>query len=126
MNYFVPPTESTPKVECHSSSGKFVLEGKSYAENANAFYDPWIRWLNDVYLSGPAAHTELDIRLEYYNTSSTFALIGVLRKLEELLERGHTVTVRWHYHELDTDVEETGMDIRLLSKLTVDLVAYKD
>jgi len=126
MNLVIPPTESTPKVDCNSASGKFSLEGKSYAENAHAFYDPIVAWLNEVYLPAPAPHTHFDIRLEYYNTSSTFALLGVLRKMEELLEKGSVVTVNWHYHELDTDVEETGMDIRNLSKLNVELVCHHD
>lgn len=126
MNFAILPTDATPRVDCNSASGKFILEGKSYAENAHAFYDPIVAWLNEVYLPAPAPHTHLDIRLEYYNTSSTFALLGVLRKLEELLDRGLKVTVHWHFHELDTDVEETGIDIRNLSKLQVELVSHSE
>lgn len=126
MIFAVAPTEHTPELRMDSRTGDFSIVGKSYAEDANAFFGPVFNWLEKIYLPSPAPKTTVEIRLEYYNTSNILAIFKMLRKLEELVSKGLPVTVNWYFNELDTDVEETGMDLQQMSSLHVELISYKE
>lgn len=126
MTYSVAQTEYTPSIHLNGTTGQFSVVGKSYTENADAFFHPVLSWIEKHYLHSPAALTLVEMRLEYYNTSNIIGIIAMLRKLEPLAERGLTVILKWYYNELDTDVMETGMDIKDVSGLQVELIPYKD
>jgi hypothetical protein len=126
MIYAVAPTDYTPKLHLDSVTGTFSIEGKTYTEDAHAFYGPVLDWFERNYLPSPAVHTSVEVKLEYYNTSNILAVFSMLRKLEPLVRKGLNVTVKWYYNDLDTDVEETGMDLQAVSELKVELIPYKE
>jgi hypothetical protein len=117
----IEPGLKTPSIRC-LPGGTVVLEGKSIPENAVAFYQPVYEWLAR-YVQQPAAETTVEVRLEYFNTSSSKCLLDVFRKLEPLHQSGRSaVTVRWHYEEADEDMMEAGDDYRTIVKLGFELV----
>jgi hypothetical protein len=67
----------TPTVN-FEASGKIEIKGRSIPENSIEFYKPLIDWL-DQYLTSPAKLTNVNVQLEYFNTSSSKCILDVLR-----------------------------------------------
>ena len=66
-------------------NGKLQIWGRSLPENALDTYNPIFKWL-DAYKENPSDNTEIDFKLEYFNTtSSKFDL--TLRVHAELLKQ---------------------------------------
>jgi len=105
----------TPTVN-FEASGKIEIKGRSIPENSNEFYKPLIDWL-DQYLTNPAKMTNVDVQLEYFNTSSSKCILDVLKKLEAIYKAGNEVVINWHYEEDDEDMLEAGEDYQSIIKV---------
>src|SRR3954470_11521148 len=96
-NLLIDDTVKTPAITFNGQSGTLELRGKSIPENSLEFYKPVFDWL-DSYSDKPASDTELIVRLEYFNTSSSKCLLDILRRLETIQTSGKSkVKVQWHY-----------------------------
>jgi len=98
----IEPTKTTPLVDFFSS-GKLVMAGNAYAENAKEFFDPIINWIMDLQVE----EVDFDLIIEYINTSSAKKLLELLHKLESSQDIKH-LKVKWFYEEWDEDGLETG------------------
>jgi len=98
-------TRSTPAIRFDPMDGKLTIIGQSYPENAFAFYQPLLEWI-DEYLESRRAEAGLsaELQLPYINTSSTKCLLMLLERLENAFLEGVKVSVRWYYDE-DNDSE---------------------
>ncbi len=65
---------------------------------------------------------DFSIRLSYFNTSSSKRILEILILLQKYTEAGGKVTSRWHYDPEDLDMEEDIEDLKVISKLPLDLV----
>ena len=117
-NLFIPRTSKTPDIFFDADQGLLEIKGRSIPENSVAFYAPVMQWLND-YEESPSPETQLVVRLEYFNTSSSKCLIDIFRKLEKLHRRENPVTVLWYYEVVDEDMKESGEDFRDLVSMPV-------
>ena len=109
----IDPTERSPRVEFDFNSGRLRMEGESYPEDAAAFFSPL---LNDVraYLSGESGRdVTVDLEMIYFNSSSAKAFMNLFQLLEDAAQRGHSVTVNWHYQPDDDTMEEFGEDFAI-------------
>ena len=84
-----------------------------------------MQWL-DEYEADPPPDTQLVIRLEYFNTSSSKCLIDIFRKLEKLHQPHAQVQVAWYYEEDDEDMKESGEDFRDLVSMPVALTLISE
>jgi len=114
-------TQKTPEVKFDSSSGELEITGRSIPENSYQFYEPLLAWL-DNYSENPQPKTVLSFRLDYFNTSSSMYILGILKKLEKLKISGNDVSVNWYYEEEDEDMLQTGEDLRQIVKLDISMV----
>ena len=105
----------TPTVN-FEASGKIEIKGRSIPENSIEFYKPLIDWL-DQYLTSPAKLTNVNVQLEYFNTSSSKFILDVLKKLEAIYKAGNEVVINWHYEEDDEDMLEAGEDYQSIIKV---------
>jgi hypothetical protein len=98
----IEPTNNSPLVDFFSS-GKLILAGSAYPENAKEFFDPLIRWIEELQVDT----VDFDLIIEYINTSAAKKLLELLQKLEaneDIQER----KVNWFYQKWDEDNLETG------------------
>jgi len=102
-------TPKTPEIILNGQSGQLLISGRSIPENSVEFYARILTWL-DSYSSSPCGTTVLDVKLEYFNTSSSKCLLDVFKKLENLKKSGSDVNIRWYYEEDDEDMLEAGED----------------
>jgi hypothetical protein len=117
--------ESCPTVILDKESGKFEIFGNSLPEDVHTFYTPVFDWIRD-YIKQPNAKTELVIKLMYFNSASTKAIIDILTILEELVINGHDVKILWNYFEIDEDMLSTGKELASILNIPFDFIPFTD
>lgn len=118
---FISGTPKTPTINFDGNEGSIIIEGRSIPENSLDFYKPIMEWL-DYYLVEPKEETNVTIRLEYFNTSSSKCLLDVFKKLEVIFKRGKKVLINWHYEADDEDMLEAGEDYQSIVKIPFKMI----
>ncbi|RLD75090.1 MAG: nuclear pore complex subunit [Bacteroidetes bacterium] len=117
----------TPTIEMNAESGVIEIKGRSIPENSIDFYRPVVEWL-DSYAETAAEVTEVNIQLEYFNTSSSKCILDVFKKLENVFknngEKG--VTINWYYEEDDEDMLEAGEDYQSILKIPFKMIELEE
>ena len=121
----IPPTPKTPEVLFDAAQGKLIIAGRSIPENALDFFQPLKNWLME-YSSHPTQLTILDVKLEYFNTSSSKMLLDLMKVLERLYTEGSTVQINWFYEEEDEDMLEAGEDYQAIIRVPFVMVAVDE
>lgn len=118
-------TPKTPTIKFDPSSGVLELKGRSIPENSIEFYKPVIDAL-DKYSSNPKPVTNVNIQLEYFNTSSSKCILDLFKKLESINSNGSAVTINWHYEEDDEDMLEAGEDYQAIINVPFKMVQVQE
>lgn len=100
----IDPTKKTPKVFFDGDKGILEIEGKSIPENAEAFYNQIIDFLEE-YIKNPAQELKATLFFEHINTSSAKMLYKMFKTLKDV-----TTTILWCYS--DEDMLEAGEDYK--------------
>ncbi len=114
-------TPKTPTIKFDSSTGVFEIKGRSIPENSVEFYRPLIDWL-DLYKETPNNKTVVNIKLEYFNTSSSKCILDVFKKLETIHKAKNEVEVNWYYEEDDEDMLEAGEDYESIIRVPFKMI----
>ena len=120
-NYTHDGTAKTPSINFDLKNGSLQIKGWSVPENAIEFYVPLLEAL-DKYTSAVKPATNVDISLEYFNTSSSKSILGVFKKLERIQQSGSEVTINWHYEKDDEDMLQALEDYKAVVKLPINAV----
>jgi len=113
-------TAKTPLIS-FASSGKLELKGRSIPENSVEFYQPVKAWIED-YSKNPSAQTVIDVKLDYFNTSSSKCILDLFKKLEKMNGNGTEVLVNWYFEENNEDMEEAGEDYQAIISLPFKMI----
>ncbi len=113
--FIIDKQEDTPSVCLDKEKAIFEISGRSLPENAIAFYEPILQWLNQ-YKQDPLPETNFDFKLEYFNTASAKQIAKVLLLLQEISQKSK-VLIRWHYLKDDTDMHASGVRFSKLLKI---------
>ena len=114
-------TPKTPTVNFDSAHGIFEIKGRSIPENSVEFYKPLVDWL-ESYKETPLPKTVVNIRLEYFNTSSSKCILDVFKKLETIHKAKNEVEVNWYYEEDDEDMLEAGEDYESIIRVPFKMI----
>ena len=87
-------TPKTPAVNFDAESGILEIKGRSIPENSIEFYKPLVDWLEE-YANNPVNRTQVNIQLEYFNTSSSKCILDVFKKLEAIHKSKNEVSISW-------------------------------
>ena len=121
--YIVQQSTKTPLIN-FDPNGNFELKGKSIPENTILFYKPLFEWLNE-YAQKPASKTNLNIQLDYFNTSSSKSIVDLFKMLELISKSGKSeTTINWLYNQEDDDMQEAGEDYKSIIKIPFNLVSF--
>jgi len=115
------PDGLKPGVTLDVDNNKFLISGKSCPENVVEFYQPVLDWL-DEYKTVALDKTVFEFRLQYYNTASSKVLFIIMQKLENVLETGKDVLVKWYYPEDDEALAEAGEEYDDLIDVPFELI----
>jgi|SRR5690554_2416116 len=118
-------TPKTPTIKFDPETGKLLIQGRSIPENSIEFYKPLVDLLED-YADSPKELTNVDIVLEYFNTSSSKCILDVFKKLEKIKAEGNEVKVNWHYEEDDEDMLEAGEDYQAIINIPFKMIEIEE
>lgn len=121
-NIALTPTGKTPSVNFNAESGVIELKGRSIPENSLEFYKPLIEWV-EKYAAQNKSETNVNIQLEYFNTSSSKCLLDLFKKLESI---GSKVTINWYYEQDDEDMLEAGEDYEAIINVPFKMIEVEE
>ncbi len=101
-NLFIEGSDSLPQVE-FNTSGKLKIEGRALPENAHDFFKPLITWVKEFAID----ELNLEIILEYFNTSVSKQLYDFLKAIESN-PKYKTINLKWSYEDGDDEILESG------------------
>ncbi len=117
----IEATPKTPTITFDSGKGFLEIKGRSIPENALEFYKPLVEWV-EKYADKPQTSTNVNIQLEYFNTSSSKCILDVFKKLEAIKKGGSNVLINWYYEEDDEDMLEAGEDYQAIVNVPFKMV----
>lgn len=118
-------TAKTPSVRFDAEKGILEIKGRSIPENSIEFYKPLVDWL-DSYKGNALGRTEVNVQLEYFNTSSSKCILDVFKKLENIHKSKAEVVVNWFYEEDDEDMLEAGEDYESIIHVPFKMIEIVD
>jgi len=124
-NLILEGSAKTPTVKFDGDNGSMELKGRSIPENSIDFYKPLNMWIED-YGKAPKPNTVVDIKLEYFNTSSSKCILDVFKQLEKLNSKNTVVSINWYFEEDDEDMEEAGEDYDAIIDLPFKMIEVEE
>jgi hypothetical protein len=116
-------TQATPKVVFDKKNERMEISGNSLPEDVMTFYNLLVNWLQE-YVKDPNPHTIMDIRLYYFNSSSSKVMVDVIAPLEALVKKGLKVEINWYYLEVDEDMLSTGKEYEEMFNIPFNFISY--
>jgi hypothetical protein len=99
---FIEGTDSLPTID-FKSNGELKITGRALPEDATKFFTPLFNWI-----SGFVAETiNLEINLDYFNTSVSKQLLDFFRMIDEKPDH-KVIKVKWLYEDGDDEMLESG------------------
>jgi hypothetical protein len=96
-----PEKPDIPGIALDSDKGYALIEGGSFMEEPRVFYAPVLNWFNE-YTQSNANSLIFDLKLHYFNTSTSKMLSEIFKVLIKYQDNGGSLEVSWYY-ELDDD-----------------------
>lgn len=122
-NINIEGTPKTPTVKFDKDNGVLEIKGRSIPENSIEFYKPLIDWI-ESYGKNPKSETLVNIKLEYFNTSSSKCILDVFKKLETV--SGTNMTINWYYEQDDEDMLEAGEDYQAIISIPFKMIEVEE
>ncbi len=122
---YIEGTPKTPEVKFDPEKGVVEIKGRSIPENSIEFYKPLIDWLEE-YAKSPLEKTQVNVHLEYFNTSSSKCILDVFKKLETIHKNKFEVMIHWYYEEDDEDMLEAGEDYESIIRVPFKMIEIVD
>ncbi|MCB0397157.1 MAG: DUF1987 domain-containing protein [Flavobacteriales bacterium] len=110
--------EDSPGFNLDVENGIFEITGESRPENVQGFYKPvmewmdkfqkYVYWLKNQFPDKEPRKIDFHFKLDYFNSTSAKYILSILNTLDEINQQTHSVTIHWHYEEMDEDILKTG------------------
>jgi hypothetical protein len=114
------PTTTTPAITLKSET--LSITGRSIPLSEARFYDPFIEWAKNL----NTAILNVEIRLEYLNSSSSKKLLQLLKALDTN-KNLESLNITWYYEDGDDELKDHGhLFEKLLKKAEFRIEMYKD
>lgn len=114
-------TPETPEVLLDAGNGQYDISGRSLPENAHAFFQPIIHWFRKLLRTQPTIEVELNLYLDYYNSSTGRYLMELMLDLESHHAEGGAAKIVWNADSDDDLMIEKGTEFQQLLKLPVEV-----
>lgn len=121
-NFTIKQGEDLPGVLINFDQGIIELVGKSLPEDSLTFYIPIEAAVKD-YIANPQPTTNINLRLEYLNSSSQKRILEILSLFEAVVELGHQVVINWYFNQDDEDILEEGKDLAKTLTLPINFIS---
>ena len=115
-NYHIEETEDTPQINFEADTHVFTISGRSLPENALDFYAPILEMVDKTLNEEENTNFTFEIKIEYFNTSSSKQLAKLFLAIEKYYEK-HDIVIKWFYEKEDLDMLMTGNQYSKFLKL---------
>ena len=119
--FYLDPSAKTPLIDFNGETGVLELRGRSIPENSVEFYAPLTEWLMG-YEGSAQGQTTVEMKLEYFNTSSSKCILDFFKHLERINGVATTVHVNWYFEKDDEDMAEAGEDYEAIVELPFSII----
>lgn len=110
---------NTPAIIMDPNHQLISIAGRSLPENAPAFFEKCFEWLAEYKtIANTEQKTIIELKLEYFNTSSSKLIYELLKQLSSL----KNVYIKWYFATDDEDMEETGLEFMELINAPFELI----
>lgn len=123
--FVIKETAKTPSIYFDPERGLFEIKGKSIPENSIEFYNPVFEFI-EGYSSQPASRTILNMKFEFFNTSSSNRIHSLLRKFEKLYECNSEVLIRWFCENGDENMLDAGEDFKAILRVPFEIIEVEE
>ncbi|NMM49307.1 DUF1987 domain-containing protein [Marinigracilibium pacificum] len=117
----ITPSQRTPSVDYKVEDDRISISGRLIPENAIEFFHPLFEWADQFFNNQDKKRLEININLDYFNTSSSKCLIEFFRKMEICQNNGKSINVNWIYDKQDESMFETAEDFMNVIDLPFEL-----
>ncbi len=116
----IEATEKTPRIILDPYNDNFEISGNSRPENVSEFYYPVINWLTEFekevldkkVIKFTKKHPLiLNLKMNYFNSSSAKFLYDVISELVRFHKKGHIIRILWYFEEGDDDMKYAGEEM---------------
>ncbi|SKC89517.1 DUF1987 domain-containing protein [Ohtaekwangia koreensis] len=115
----------SPSVNLKAATGVCSISGESYLEEPYEFYKKIATWFTD-YIKQGGKSIVLDLKLSYFNTSSSRAILETLRVLKDIHHSGNEVIINWYYPNPDDDeILMEGEDFQEECGIPINMIEYE-
>jgi len=121
----IEATKSTPAINFVFAEGLLDIKGLSKSTNALEFFQPLMDAIEEYALKA-APITTLNLFLDYFSTSSSKCILGILNEFKKLDKRVTKVKVNWYYYEDDEDMLDNIKDYETLVNLEFKFIAVAE
>ena len=111
-----------PIVDFNAKTGVCDIVGESYMEDSYVFYKPVIKWLTDFFIE--QRPIVFNIKLVYFNTSSSRMILEILDVLKSNIDGGGQVTINWYYKKEDPDMLKEIADFKDETQLDINIMVF--
>lgn len=111
----IEPTRKTPEL-LFKSTGELFMSGISLPQNVIDFFMPVFSWLEQLKDRAPQRIT-FTIDLVYLDTSSTKAILSMLKLLKRMVPGEDQLEVVWRYEHGDMDMLDQGEVLQRTTKI---------
>lgn len=122
-NFKIAETEDTPNIDFNAESRVFTISGRSLPENAIEFYAPVLEWVDNTLDEAEPTSFVFEIKIEYFNTSSSKQLAKFFLLIEKYVEK-HKININWFYEKEDLDMLMSGNQYSKFLKLNFTFIEY--
>jgi hypothetical protein len=123
--FIIKGTPKTPSVSFDPERGFFEIKGKSIPENSTKFYGPLFEFL-DGYSSCPAERTVLNVKFDFFNTSSTNRIHSLFKRFEKIYLGDKDVLIRWFCENGDENMHDAGKDFKAMLQVPFEIVKVEE
>ena len=113
-------TQKSPLIHMDPAKGLIEIMGRSTPEDTEKVFRPIISWV-DKYVKQPKEKTIVNFHFEYFNSSTTKALMRFVNKLV-VLDKDESLELEINWLYFDEDMLEYGQDFEELSGLSFNFI----
>lgn len=117
----IEATSDTPRVELDKEKGIFKFEGKSLPEDVIKFFSPVQDWFGQYY-GDPNPDTDIEFRLDYFNSSTARVIVKILIASEPLHGKTTNMHITWYYKENDEVMRDRGAELQSVLNIPFDII----
>jgi hypothetical protein len=112
-----------PYINFNAESGHCEITGESYLEETKEFYDKLMNWFR-TYIQEVRGSLVIDLKLSYFNTSTSRCLLDIFRLLKGYQLQGNSVEVNWHISQEEDYMVEEVEDFIMNSGLMIKPILF--